>query len=257
VNSLELVGAGIELERHWLVRDLSFTVNPGEITALVGPNGAGKSTALRMLCGLWKPTEGEVRLEGRPLGERGAKEIARHLSFVAQSAQIQTSFTVREVVAMGRYPYENRWAGTTEKDRAAIEESMRRTDVLDLADRYANHLSGGELQRVLLARCLASETDTILLDEPTSNLDLLHTFDVLELCRELANEGRALVLAIHDLGSAIRFADRVVVLSKGRLIAAGGTRDVLTPDSILDVFGVRAEKVRTETGTEGFLFARK
>ena len=135
--------------------------------------------------------------------------------------------------------------------------SLRRTDVLDLADRYANHLSGGELQRVLLARCLAAETNYILLDEPTSNLDLSHTFDVLELCRDLAEEGRALVLAIHDLASALRFADRVVVLSKGNVVASGPTREVLTPERILEVFGVRAERVTTGEGIEGFLFARR
>lgn len=255
--ALELADAGFQADGHWLVRGVTFGVSPGEITALVGPNGAGKSTALRMLCGLWTPTEGEARLEGKSISAVGAKEIARSVSFVAQSSQIQSSFTVREIVAMGRYPHEGRLTPARERRRRPVEESMRRTDILDLADRYANHLSGGELQRVLLARCLAAETKTILLDEPTSNLDLLHTFDVLELCRQLANEGRALVLAIHDLASALRFADRVVILSKGSLVASGPTREVLTPEQILEVFGVRAERVTTGGGIEGFLFTRR
>ena len=256
MSVLSLRDAGICIEGHWLVRNATVQVNPGSLTVFVGPNGSGKSTLLRLLCGLWEPTEGRAELAGKSLGRWRTREIAKRIAYVQQSSQLHYAFTVREVVAMGRYPHERRLRKPDSADAAIVEAAMERTDVTDLAERSVNHLSGGELQRVLLARCLATEADHILLDEPTSNLDLAHALDVLALCQDLARSGRAIAIAIHDLGAAVRYADQAIVLSQGTVTATGPVAEVLTPAKIEEVFRVQAEPVESGSGARGFLFRR-
>lgn len=256
MSVLALRDAGICIDGHWLVRNATVEVRPGNLTVFVGPNGSGKSTLLRLLCGLWEPTEGSAELEGKGLRRWRAREIAKRIAFVQQSSQLHYAFTVREVVAMGRYPHERRLRKPNPADAVSVEEAMDRTDVSALAERCVNQLSGGELQRVLLARCLATEADHILLDEPTSNLDLAHALDVLALCRDLARAGRAIAMAIHDLGAALRHADQAIVLSQGTVTATGAVSEVLTPGRIEDVFQVSAEPVESGSGSRGFLFRR-
>lgn len=253
---LKVVGVGIEKEGRRILRGIDLSLEPGQVAALVGPNGSGKSTLLRLLCGVWSPTEGRVELNGRNLGDHPIRQIARSIALVRQSVSLRYSFTVREVVAMGRYPHTGRVGGLGAADERVVEESMVKTDVAGLADRHANRLSGGELQRVLLARCLATEAPVILLDEPTSNLDLSHSLEVLHLMRGLARGGKSVVVALHDLNAALRYADQAVVLSEGAAIDSGPVREVLTPEKVERVFGVRAEPVRSETGEDGFFFHR-
>ncbi|MCA9448802.1 MAG: ABC transporter ATP-binding protein [Candidatus Omnitrophica bacterium] len=256
MSLLQTADVGVMKEGRWLIQGANLAVNEGEVTALVGPNGSGKSTLLKLLCRLWRPTEGTVALDGKDLQTYSAREIAKRITIVQQSLTLRYSFTVLEVVAMGRYPHTGRIGRLSEMDLQIVESAMEKADVLPLADRHANRLSGGELQRVLLARCLATEASIILLDEPTSNLDLSHALDVLHLCRELAHEGKSVAIALHDLSSALRFADQVAVLSSGRVIDSGPTDAVLSPEKIQSVFSVRAERVRASTGQEGFLFDR-
>ena len=237
---LELVGGGVERSGRWLLRDVDLAVEPSTLTSVVGPNGAGKSTLLRLLSGAWTLTEGRALLDGADLAGLPRRQAARRVAYVPQSVRPSFEFTVREFVTLGRYPHESRLFGTRSADRGWIDRCLGDTDVQALAERRVTTLSGGELQRVLMARCLATEAEVLLLDEPTSNLDLAHGLDLLGLARRLAHEGRSVVLVLHDLNAAARFADRVAVLNGGALVAEGPPAKVLNPDLLRRVFRVEA-----------------
>ena len=237
---LELVDGGVERRGRWLLRGVDLAIEPAMLTSVVGPNGAGKSTLLRLLSGTWRLTEGKAMLGGFDLSTLPRRKAARRVAYVPQTVRPTFEFTVREFVTLGRYPHENRLFGTRSADRGWIDRCLDDTDVLALAERRVTTLSGGELQRVLMARCLATEAEVLLLDEPTSNLDLAHGLDLLGLARRLVDEGRSVVLVLHDLNAAARFADRVAVLDGGELIAEGPPAEVLDPDLLRRVFRVEA-----------------
>ncbi len=237
---LELVGGGVERRGRWLLRGVDLAVEPSLLTAVVGPNGAGKSTLLRLLSGAWRPSEGRVLLDGVDLLTVPRRQAARQVAWVPQSARPTFEFSVREFVTLGRYPHESRLFGTRAADGGWIDRCLEDTDVLALGERRVTTLSGGELQRVLLARSLATEAEVLLLDEPTANLDLAHALDILGLARRLASAGRSIVVVLHDLNLAARFGDRLVVLDDGSLVAEGAPVDVLEPEILRRVFRVRA-----------------
>jgi iron complex transport system ATP-binding protein len=247
VTTLSLRGAGIARgvrgRERWLVRgvdlDLHAGAGAGELLALVGPNGAGKTTLMRLLAGVWSPTEGSARLDDVDLRALPRRRAARRIAYVPQTSIPGADFTVQELVAMGRYPHQGWLAAPAPGDRDAVRTALARCDALHLAERSAARLSGGELQRVWIARCLATEADLLVLDEPTANLDVAHVLEVMELLLALARSGRGVAIALHDLGLARRFADRAALLHQGRLVAAGRAPDVLTAERIENVFGVR------------------
>jgi cobalamin transport system ATP-binding protein len=253
---LELDNAGINIDGRWLIRHASLELRGGGLLALVGPNGSGKSTLLRLLGGLWKVVEGTVTLDGRDLKSLTRRAVARSIAYTPQDTRLDFAFTVREVVMMGRHPHMGRFEVEREIDRAAAHEAMARADVAHLAGRLVTELSGGERQRVLLARSLATQAPILLLDEPTASLDIAHALDVLSLCRELAKEGKAIAMAIHDLNLAARFAGRVALLDEGRLIACGDANEVLRVESLNRVFGVSADRLFTDDGKPVFVFHR-
>lgn len=241
--NLSLKEAGIRVDGRWLVRDVSLDVRPGRVQAVVGPNGAGKSTVLRLLAGLWKPTAGRVEMDGLPLPAMRRRAVARRVAFVPQDTHVGFAFSVREIVAMGRHPHVGRFEAPGRRDSAAVDSAMDRADVRHLADRLANELSGGERQRVLIARSLATEADFLLLDEPTANLDIDHALDTFQLLKELAAEGKAVAVALHDLNAVVRWADGVTVLNAGRLEAGGPVGEVLSDRLLRAVFNVGVERL--------------
>lgn len=251
-----LVDAGLRIDERWLVRGVSVALASGRLTALIGPNGSGKSTTLRLLSGLWTPTEGRAELDGRPLRAVARRELARRIAVVPQDTHVAFAFTVRETVAMGRHAHVSRFAREGPADVAAIGEAMARADVSDLADRLVTELSGGERQRVLIARSLATEAETILLDEPTANLDIAHALDVLALCRALADEGRSVAMALHDLNAAATYATDAVLMKGGGVVSTGPARTLLAPDAIRDVFGVGVEEATSPSGHTLFAFTQ-
>lgn len=253
---LELRGAGKRLSGRWALRGVSLELNGGCLLALLGPNGSGKSTALRLLGGLWPPDEGAVWLDGRNLAQLSRRTIARRIAYTPQDTHLDFAFTVHEIVLTGRHPHLGRFQPEGERDRAAVDQAMRRADVAHLADRLVNELSGGERQRVLIARSLATEAPILLLDEPASGLDIAHALDLLALCRALAREGKAVVAALHDLNHAARFADEIVLLHGGAVAARGAAATTLSPETIGEVFGVRASRAATDAGEHVFLFER-
>jgi cobalamin transport system ATP-binding protein len=254
VTGLSLAGAGVRVDDRWLVRDVGILLARGRLTVLLGPNGSGKSTALRLLSGLWTPTEGRAELDGRSLRSFSRRDLARRVAIVPQDTHVAFAFTVRETVAMGRHAHVSRFAREGAADRRAVDEAMARSDVADLADRLVTELSGGERQRVLIARSLATEAETILLDEPTANLDIAHALDVLTLCRTLADEGRAVAVALHDLNAAAVYATDAILMNDGTVAATGPARTLLVPAAIRRVFGVDVEEVTSASGRTLFAF---
>ena len=237
----------VSLDGRPVLRALTFGVAEGERVGLVGPNGAGKTTLLRAVAGL-VPYAGRLALAGREVSGWRPRERARALALVRQQAELSVDFTAEEVVALGRAPH----LGWTERlgaeDRARVGEALGALDLGALADRPVTHLSGGEQQRVMLAQALAQDAPLLLLDEPTAHLDVRHQLDVLARARALADAGRTVVAAVHDLELAARFADRLLVLADGRLVADGPPEAVLTPDLLRRAFGVEAE---VEAGPDG------
>ncbi|THA65240.1 ABC transporter ATP-binding protein [Streptomyces sp. A0958] len=231
-----------------VVHGVSVALEPGRVTALVGPNGSGKSTLLRALSRLHQVDGGRVTL-GAPDGqaERDAallspRQFAREVTLFSQSRPAPQGLTVAEVVAFGRHPYRRGFAGPTVEDGAAIDRAMGVTGVRDMAGRLVGELSGGEMQRVWLAACLAQDTGVVLLDEPTNHLDLRYQFETLDLVRDLVEKhGIAVGIVLHDLDQASRIADTLVLMRAGRVHAAGAPADVLTAENIGEVYDIRVE----------------
>jgi iron complex transport system ATP-binding protein len=242
--SLILDAVGVTLDGRHVLEAVTLEVHEGEVLALVGPNGAGKSTLLAVLSGERPPDSGAATLDGTPLGGFTPLELARRRAVLTQENALSFPFRVREVLEMGRSP----WARTPrlEDDDRALADAAALADVGHLLDRRFTELSGGERARVSLARVLAQDTGIVLLDEPTAALDLRHQEDVLGVARELASDGRAVVIVLHDLSLAGAVADRVALLSEGRLVAVGAPRDVLTAEAVSRVYGVDVEVIERD-----------
>ena len=227
-----------------IVRGVTMRLPEQGVLGLVGPNGSGKSSLLRLLAGLRRGTGGAIYLEDRPIESLRRKEIARRLAHVEQQSDIDISLTAREVVALGRLPLRGAWNGWSTRDEDAVASALQRTDMIDRAAQPWSTLSGGERQRVVLARALVQDAPILVLDEPTSFLDLGHQMDVLELIAELRVERcLTVVCTLHDLTVAGQFADRIAIMDSGRLVAHGTPETILTPELISRHWGV---DVRTE-----------
>lgn len=241
---MRLDAVGVTLDGRPVLEGVTLEVRPGEVLALVGPNGAGKSTLLAVLSGERPPDSGTASLDGTPIASYSPLELARRRAVLTQENTLSFPFLVREVLEMGRSP----WARTPqlEDDDRALAEAAARADVEHLLARRFTELSGGERARVSLARVLAQDTAVVLLDEPTAALDLRHQEDVLDIARELAAAGRAVVIVLHDLSLAGAVADRVALLAEGRLVAVGTPSEVLTAQAVSRVYGVDVEVIERD-----------
>ncbi|MER7167901.1 ABC transporter ATP-binding protein [Micromonospora sp. NPDC000207] len=233
-----------------VVHDAAITLRPGAVTAVVGPNGSGKSTLLRALARLHPVDSGEVLLgDGSSAAGLPAREFARRVTLLAQSRPVPNGVTVRDVVGYGRHPYRGRWRAVDPDGPAMIAKAMTVTGVTAMADRPIDELSGGELQRVWLATCLAQDTPVLLLDEPTTFLDLRYQVELLDLVRELADDhGVAVGVVLHDLNQAAEVADEVVLLHGGRVRATGSPHEVFVESALTEAYGITIE-VTTDPST--------
>ena len=229
-----------EIEGNLLLDGVTMHANRGQLVGLIGPNGAGKSTLLRTISGILRNRDGSVQLDGTDIKDLSTREVATTLALVPQIAPYTYGFTSIELVLMGRYPHLGRFQIEGREDDRIAREAMRLTEIEEFADRTLDTLSGGERQRVFVARALAQQPSILLMDEPTANLDVLHQLKVLDLVRQLVNDGLTAVAAIHDLNMAARYCDRLVLLSGGRVIAEGPPDEVLTPETIETAFGVKS-----------------
>lgn len=221
-----------------ILSGLDLTIPPGKFTVLAGPNGSGKSTLLRALAGTLRPVAGRVTLDGVPVAALPARDLARRIAILPQGPQAPEGMTVAELVRMGRHPHRSLLSRWSETDEAACAGAMRMTGTVPLADRPLDRLSGGQRQRAWIAMVLAQQSRIVLLDEPTSFLDLAHQIEVLHLVEDLVQAGRTVVAVLHDLNQAARHADHLVLLNRGQLVAEGPPAEVLTVQAVADVFGV-------------------
>ncbi|MGM0510536.1 MAG: ABC transporter ATP-binding protein [Thermoplasmatota archaeon] len=219
-----------------VLKDVGLELNGGEIVALVGPNGSGKSTLLKCLADFHRPNKGSVRLDGRDITDLSLEEKARKVSYVPQIEKTSFPSTVFDTVLMGRKPY-IAWK-PSKKDIEIVSGLLEKLGLEKLAMRDINELSGGQRQKVFIARALAQHPDVMLLDEPTSDLDLKHQLEVLDIIKEQTHEGISALIAIHDLNMAVRYSDRIIMLREGEVFASGGM-EIITPENIEEVYEVK------------------
>jgi iron complex transport system ATP-binding protein len=239
-------------DERTVAEGLGVVIPDGSFTVIVGPNACGKSTLLKALARMMKPTAGAVYLDGEVITAYKSKEVARRLGLLPQTSIAPGGITVGELVARGRYPHQRLLKQWSAQDEAVVTEAMRLTNVLDLSDRMLDELSGGQRQRVWLAMVLAQETAILLLDEPTTFLDIAHQIEVLDLCADLHEErGHTLVAVLHDLNQACRYATHLIAMKPGQgIVAQGDPSEIVTADLVEDVFGLPCRVVPDpETGT--------
>ncbi|WP_166380177.1 ABC transporter ATP-binding protein [Catellatospora methionotrophica] len=237
-------------DRRVVARDLGVQIADGSFTVIVGPNACGKSTLLKALARVLRPQAGTVYLDGAAIASLPSRQVAKQLGMLPQSPVVPAGIAVEDLVARGRFAHQRLLRQWSADDEAAVREAMAVTEVSDLADRYVDELSGGQRQRVWLAVALAQQTPILLLDEPTTFLDLAHQFEVLDLCAELHEQGRTVVAVLHDLNQACRYATDLVVMRAGEIVAQGPPAAVMTADLVEHVFGVASQVITDpQTGT--------
>jgi len=248
MSLLSIRNLDVQLDGHEILADVRLNVEPGEWVGLLGPNGSGKTTLLRAI-GAHIPFDGTIRLDGRSVTDWGAQERARRLAYVRQAQSVTFDFTVEELVLLGRAPHRGWLQSYRAGDRSRVREALSRVDLDGFASRSILSLSGGEMQRVFLAQALVQEADLLMLDEPTSHLDVHYQFSFMDQVQALVEGGRTVLAVFHDLELAARYADRLLVLQEGRLVTEGPPASVLTPDCIAGVFGMQARVHRRDDGT--------
>lgn len=243
-EGMDLKSVSFSRRHQTVLNGINLEIKPGEMVGLIGPNGAGKSTLLKLLIKLLRPSSGQISFGGTDLRHWKQDDLAQALAYLPQNPKIESAFTCKEVVLMGRYARLSRFSGLSKRDTAIAETAMRETGTQPFSGRPFNTLSGGEQRRVLLARALAQEAALLLLDEPTASLDLRYQLLLLEFVQSLAKKGRAILIALHDLDLAARFCNRLVLLHQGRIIVDGIPESVLTPENLARVYGVHVEVSR-------------
>jgi iron complex transport system ATP-binding protein len=234
-----------------VLHGVSVTACSGEVVGLIGPNGSGKTTLLRTFYGGLAPTEGEIAVDGEAIHRLRARDVAREIAVVVQEPPGELPLSVIDTVLLGRSPHLRTWQRQTERDIDIAADSLRRVGAEHLADRDVGELSGGEKQRVLIARALAQRATRLLMDEPTNHLDIHFQHEVLALVREL---GVTTIIVLHDLNLAARYCDRLVLLDRGSVVASGTVEDVLRPDVLEPVYGIRIQRVEADDGRPQLLF---
>ena len=245
MSALSASSVTVRLGARAAVQDASLALNAGELVALVGPNGAGKTTLMRALAGLI-PADGAITLGGRPLSSLKSRERARAVAYLPQGHVFHWPMSVASIVMLGRAPHADTFSSTTPDDRAAVTRALAMTETEAFADRAVTTLSGGERARVALARALATQAHVLLADEPTAALDPRHQLTVMELLRQAAHAGGAVLAIMHDLTLAARFADRVAVMDRGTIVADAAPADAMSAERLASVFGIESTTVEID-----------
>lgn len=235
----------IGYENTIIIDDVSIEFPMNQITILIGANGCGKSTMLRSFARLLKPMDGDIELNGRSISSLSNKQISKELAILPQSPVVSGSITVRELVEMGRFPYQNWRNKLDEKDKEMIEKALKDTNMLEFSDRTLDSLSGGQKQRVWIAMVLAQDTDIILLDEPTTYLDVTYQIDILDLVYKLnKEEGKTIVMVLHDLNLSCRYADHIIALKDKKVYKQGTPEEVVTKEVVKHIFDMECEIIK-------------
>ncbi|MCV4262411.1 Fe(3+) dicitrate ABC transporter ATP-binding protein FecE [Pseudomonas capsici] len=227
-----------------IVQTLSFSPPPGKVTALIGPNGCGKSTLLKAFARILTPQSGTLSLDGQAYAQLSPRELARKIAFLPQVLPIPEGVSVRQLVAYGRSPHNSLWGRLSGADRSSVDQALQRMELEALAERPLSDLSGGQRQRAWLAMVLAQDAAIVLLDEPTTYLDISHQVELLDLMRQLSAEGKTVITVLHDINQACRYADHLAVMQAGRLVASGTPEEVLDAELVGRVFDVQVQIMR-------------
>ncbi len=252
-NTLHAQNITLAYENKIIIENLSLTLDKPQIVSVIGPNGAGKSTLLKAFCRILQAQKGTILLDGKKLHKITGKEVARIIAMLPQSTSVPEDFLVTDLVALGRSPYQKRFAALTTEDKTIISQAMQQTGSLDFAQRKVSTLSGGERQRVWLAMALAQQPKILLLDEPTTFLDIHHQLEIMELVRSLhKNLNIIVVMVLHDLNHALRYSHRIIALKKGTIFADGLPDEVLTEDNFAHLYDVKAKKICLQQAGEEY-----
>lgn len=221
-----------------IIKDLDCQINEGDFVGIIGPNGSGKSTLLKLITGVTTPDKGTIYIKEEELKEINPKRLARQMAVVPQNTDVYYNFSTYDIVAMGRYPHQNRWSTNGEEDKAVIKSAMKKTGIWKFKDKGIKNLSGGERQRVIIARALAQEPEIIILDEPTSSLDINYQIEIFDLLKDLKKEGKTIIVVSHDLNLASQYCDKILLLSEGRVYSYGRPDQVITVNNISQVYDI-------------------
>lgn len=248
-SPLEVQGLGYDYEQKEVLDGISFSLRQGEVLGILGPNGCGKTTLLKNLNRNLSPIRGCVLLDGQDLEDMLKRDIAKKIASVPQTNEIRFAFTVREIVEMGRMPFQEAFRGNTSEDEAIVDRAMEQAGVTHMAERHINTMSGGERQRAIIARALAQTPEILLMDEPTLHLDINMQFEILDLVHRLSKEnGLTVIIVSHDLPMVARYCDRMILIHDRKIFAEGKPADVLTPDNMRVVFHIDARFEVDERG---------
>ncbi|MCK0071078.1 ABC transporter ATP-binding protein [Kordiimonas laminariae] len=242
MSDLKVANLSLEVGTKEILKDVSAEMKCGELVGLIGPNGAGKSSLLKAILGLQDCVRGEVMLEGRDLNSLSIKERSKLFAYAAQGAPVHWPLTAEYIVGLGRAPHLNPWQRMGVRDLEIVEEALRKTDCTHLKEQSVTTLSGGEKARVLLARALASDTPYLFADEPVASLDPAHQLQVMDILKNEAEAGKGVMVVLHDLGLALRYCDRLILLHEGKTIGQGSAEEILSDENLDQVFGVQAER---------------
>jgi iron complex transport system ATP-binding protein len=244
MNALEAKNIQFYYDKTQIFDNISMSLSQGEFLGIIGPNGAGKSTMLRLLCGILRPKQGEIQLFGKNLREQSQRTVAQNIAFVPQETHFALNFSVEDVVLLGRYPYKRPFQPEDQEDHAAVEYALNAANVDQFRERPINSLSSGERQRAVIARALAQAPKILLLDEPTSHLDLHHQHTIMELLERLNKEGISIAIVHHDLNLASLYCKNLILIHEGKVYAEGKPADLLNKRMLKEVYGTEVTIVR-------------
>jgi iron complex transport system ATP-binding protein len=241
---LEVNNIHFSIDDKKILDGISACFESRKIHGIIGPNGSGKSTLLKNICRIWEPQSGSIVIDGKDYTEIPRKELSTLVTLVPQNTTIGFPISVFDIVSMGRNPHQGRFEGVRQKDREIIERALQQTNIYALKDRNINELSGGEGQLAIIARALATEASMILLDEPTSGLDVKHTLEIVKILHEFKEQGKTILVTIHDLNLARKFCDTISMLCRGKLLYSGTPEDAFTEENIKQVFEVNVREYK-------------
>ncbi len=253
---MTLNGIHVSIDKKQLLHDINLHLPEGKLIGLIGPNGAGKSTLMKLLAGVLTKNSGEYLFYDQPIERISLQERAKKIGYLAQSSSLSWPLSVKQIIALGRLPYQSYFTDLTQEDQKHINLAMTHTDTKILEDRIANTLSGGELTRVLLARVLAGEPECVIADEPIASLDPYHQLQVIEILQALTRQGKTVIVSLHDLNIALRFCDTLVLLENGKVKATGNPKDVASLENIRETYQVNMSLITDKNRESLFLDSR-
>lgn len=249
MEAIQIKNLSVAYENNTIIEDMNLSIPKGKISIIIGGNGCGKSTLLKTISRVNKPSRGEIFIHGKEIKKIKEKDIAKEVAFLPQGPVCPSGLTVRELVAYGRFPHQKMIGGLNTHDKEMIDWAIKQTGLSEFADQEVENLSGGQRQRAWIAMTLAQETEMIMLDEPTTYLDLSYQLEVLEILERLNKEKKiTVVIVLHEINNAFRFADNIIGLKKGKIICEGKPMDVITKETLKAIYGIEAELKRSETG---------